>query len=192
MSERRQAFRREPIEVGLSEDKFISVGPVAWERRNDFGNEIMRQHVEIINEGVKLYVDPDIGLPQLEAKLTEKFNDPDALLRLGLTDEVYAEVKAITPLYHNQIVAILMAACEVNDLVQLIPMIDPNSQTPMTIGTLLSNLASGEETTPKTESGPDSSSTDSVETTSGNSPSQSLVPSSTKSPEELGTNATGL
>lgn len=181
MDERRQAFRREPIEIDLDETTTISVGPIPWERRTDFGNEVMRQHVEVINETVRLYADPDTGVPQLEAKLGEKFNDPKELLRLGLAEETFQSLP--TNLYFNQIVEILKACCEVNGLTQLIPLIDPNSTTPTLLGGIVSDLTSGLGASPKIESGPDSSSPDSIETPSDSSLSPNSTPSSMNSPE---------
>lgn len=175
MPERRQAFRREPIEIDLGGEVILSVGPVVWQQRNDFGNEVIRQHVEIINEAVKMYTDPDTGVPQLEAKLGEKFSDPDTLFKLGLDDITYGLLKSLPVLYQNQVVAILLAICEVNELDQLKAMIDPNLTTPTTIGGLLTSLISGGPIdTQKTESGPDSSSLESPETPSEPSPIQSL------------------
>lgn len=190
MDERRQAFRRAGVTIDLSETDHIVVLPIPWEQRTDFGNEVIRQHVEVINDAVKLYADPETGIPQLQAKLAEKFNDPQALMKLGLLPELYESLHDRV-LYFNQIVAILVAAAEVNDLPQLIPLLDPNSTTPTMLGGLLSELTSGFDSTLKTESGPDSFSPDSVETPSENLPSPSLVSSSTNSPEAPGTIETG-
>lgn len=175
MPERRQAFRREPIEIELDEDTVLSIVPVPWERRTDFGNEAIKQHVQIMNEAVRTYVSDD-GLPQLEMKLAEKFSDPRELLRLGLSSEVYEQI-AERELYTNQIVEILMAICELNGLDQLKPLLDPNVVSPTTLGGMLSSAMAGNET-PKTESGVDSSQPESVEKSSETSPIPNLVPSS--------------
>ena len=172
MGERRQAFRPDPIEVELSEGEIISVGPVVWTQRNEFGNEVIRQHVEIINEAVKMFVDSDTGIPQLQMKLAEKFSDHRELFRLGLDEETFKRLTVLEPLYQNQIVAILLAICEINELEQLKAMIDPNLMTPTTLSGLLSRAASGVEDTQKTESGPDSSSQESTEIPSEPSPIQ--------------------
>lgn len=166
MTERRQAFRREPIEIDLGGEVVLSVGPVVWQRRNDFGNEVIRQHLEIVNEAVKMYTDPDTGVPQLEAKLGEKFSDPETLFGLGLEEDPYLQLRGVS-LYQNQVVAILLAICEVNELDQLKAMIDPNLLTPTTIGGILSDLISGARTDiQKIESGQDSSLPDSGESPS--------------------------
>lgn len=177
MPDRRQAFRREPIEIDLGGEVVVSVGPVVWHQRNDFGNELIRQHVEIINEAVKMYVDPETQVPQIEMKLGEKFSDPIALFKLGLDEETFAQVNGLN-LFQNQIVAILLTITEVNDLTQLNGMIDPNLTTPMRIGGMLSGLTSGDqEDIQKTGSGLDSSSTDSTESPSEPSPIPSLTSS---------------
>lgn len=167
MTERRQAYRREPIEVDLGGEVIISIGPVSWMKRNDFGNEVMRQHSEILNEAVHIYIEETAtdAIPQLEAKFAEKFSDPFALFELGLSEMTYQFLKT-QDLVFDQIVAILLTICDVNNLHQLRPLLDPNSLTPTPLGGLLSNLAAGEIDTQKTESGPDSSSPASIETSS--------------------------
>lgn len=176
MPDRRQAFRRDPIEIDFGGEVIISVGPVVWQQRNDFGNELIRQHVEIINEAVKMYVDPDTDVPQLEMKLGEKFSDPDPLFKLGLDDEAFDQVAKLR-LYQNQVEAILLTICEVNGLDQLKGMIDPNLITPTTIGGQLLDLISGKTDTPKIESSEDSSSEESTELLSSDSPIPNSNPS---------------
>lgn len=183
MPERRQAFRRDAIEVWLSEDEkdFISVAPIPWENRNDFGNELIRQHVEITNEAVRLWIDPETSAPQLEAKLGEKFTDARRLLELGLPQEAFAKIKD-RQLYSNQIVALLLAVCDVNEL-QLGLLIDPNSPTPTVIGSSLSGLVAAQaQLTARIESGLDSSSQESLENESESSPTQNLPESLTSTP----------
>lgn len=164
MTERRQAFRREPIEVDLG-GEVILVGPVSWLKRNDFGNEVMRQNSEILNESISIYVnkDAEVAIPEITAKFTEKFTDPYVLFEVGLEEETFKQVKAIDPLYENQIVEILLAICDVNRLETLKPLLDPNFQTPTTLGGLLGLAVAGETDTQKTESGLDSSSLESTE-----------------------------
>jgi len=174
MTERRQAYRREPIELDLGE-QIISIGPVSWMRRNDFGNEVMRQHSEILNSAVRIYVeetDTDVAIPQMEAKFAEKFSDPYLLFEYGLDADTLSVVRQLE-LTFDQIVAILLAICDVNSMAQLHPLLDPNSLTPTPLGGLLSELTAGGIDTPKTESGPDSSSPDLITTASVISPTQS-------------------
>lgn len=174
MPERRQSFRREPIVIVLDDEREVLVAPVPWEQRGDFGNELMRQNAEVINEAIKIWIDPDSGIPQLEAKLQEKFTDAGILLRLGLPEGAYDEIKS-WPLYSNQVTDILLAILEVNQLENLRPMIDPNSQAPTQLTGMLSSLLAGatENTGQETASGGDSSSPVSIDTPSSNSPTPS-------------------
>jgi hypothetical protein len=176
MENRRQAFKREPVEVELAPGDVIYIAPVPWEQRNLFADEVVRQNVAILNEAVKIYVDEDTGVPQLEAKLTQKFTDPNKLFELGLLPETLAMLKTQN-LYYNQVVEILLAIVDVNDLTQLKPMIDPNSLTPTPLSGILLDLVTPGTDSPKIESGPDSSSPDSEETSSEDSPTRSAVPS---------------
>lgn len=177
MENRRQAFAREPIEVDFGGGVIVSIGPVPWEQRNDFGNEVMRQHVEILNEAVQIYVETDAedAVPRLQAKFAEKFTDPDALFKLGLDSETYEQVHDLH-LFNNQIVAVLLAICDVNEMSQLHPLLDPNSLTPTTLGGIVSGMVEAESTL-RTASGVDSSSTDSTEAPSDPSLTPSSVPS---------------
>jgi hypothetical protein len=173
MDNRRQAFAREPIEIDFGGGVIVSVGPVPWEQRNDFGNEVMRQHVEILNEAVQIYVQTDAedAIPQLQAKFAEKFTDPDALFKLGLDEATYQQVHELH-LFNNQIVAVMLAICDVNEMSQLHPLLDPNSLAPTTLGGIVSGML-GEEDTLRTASGADSSSQDLSEAPSGDSPTLS-------------------
>jgi hypothetical protein len=189
MNERRQAFRREPIEVELDNDLVISVAPVDWIRRSDFGNEVIRQNTEILNEAVRAYSDPDTGAPQLEMKLAERFNDGKELLRLGLDTETFDKVME-KPLYQNQLVELLLAICDVNELKKLKEILDPNFQSPTGDGTTLSTLV--EAISQRTESGLDSSLQDSGTTTSETEPSPKSQESSMNSSEESGMIETGI
>jgi hypothetical protein len=168
MNDRRQAFKREPIEVDLG-DRVISVGPIPWEKRNDFGDAVIGQYTTIINEAVVLFMDEATGAPQLDAKLKEKYSDPTQLLRLGLEDGAF-EAATSEPLYENQIIALLLAICEVNSLSQLRAILDPNWDGPTTLGGLQSVIGPLTPDSPTTESGLDSSSPGSAETPSEPSP----------------------
>lgn len=191
MTERRQAFAREPIEIDLGGSQgVISVGPVVWTRRNEFGSEVVRQNVQVVNEAVRLYTEPDTGLPQLEMKLSEKFSDGPRLLELGL-DQATFKLLDIPTLHQNQITAILVAICEVNDLVQLLPMIDPNSTTPTTLGGFVGGLQEMMEPQ-KTESGVDSYLQESTAESFQNSPIQKSESSLTSLTEDSGMIETGV
>jgi len=185
MSERRQAFRREPIEIDLTETFTLSVAPIPWEQRNEFGNEVVKQHTAILNDAIKVYTDPESNLPQLETALAEKIRDPGTLLKLGLDEVTYGLLDAgigMKKLYKNQTDEILLAICDVNGLEQIKPLIDPNSLAPATLGGMIDSLKvvagiEDEEDTPKIESGPDSSQPESPETQLEGSPIPSLTPS---------------
>lgn len=129
MAERRQAHRREPIIVELPSGVEIEVHPLPWQARNDVGDEIINQSQEITNEAIRVYVDQTSGAPQLEMRLNEKLRDPGMIVAMGLpgveipSDTTYSEI-------HEIIYAIL----DVNDLEKLRPLVDPNFQTPTTIG----------------------------------------------------------
>lgn len=168
MTERRQAFRREPIEIDLG-DAVISVAPVSWLRRNDFGNEVLRQHSELLNEAVQIYVEEsvDTALPQIQARFASKFQDPIILLQYGLAESEFQKVKAIAEdLTFEQIAMILLAICDVNKMEQLRPLLDPNSLTPTPLGGILSQMAEEGIDIQKTESGQDSSLQESTATES--------------------------
>lgn len=189
MPDRRQAFRREPIEIDLGNDVIISVAPVDWLKRDDFGNEVLSQNAQIMNEAVHVYVDPDSGLPELEMKLAERFNDGRRLLELGLEDEAFKQVMAIPKLYRNQLTEILLAICDVNELPKLREILDPNFLSPTLTGGIVSNLLGAG--TPKTEPGQDSSPQDSPTTTSEPEPTQKSEDSSTSSIDEKQTITAG-
>ena len=168
MTERRQAFRREPIEIDFG-DAVVSIAPVSWLRRNDFGNELLRQHSELLNEAVQIYIEEsaETEYPQMQAKFASRFSDPIMLLELGLDAATFQQGKALAgELTFEQISEILLAICDVNKMDQLRPLLDPNSQTPTPLGTILSQLVAEGDDTPKTESGQDSSSPASTETES--------------------------
>lgn len=132
-SERRQAHRRQSIIVELEEGVLFEAKPLPWLKRNDFGNEVVKQHTASINEAVRLYTDPETNVPILEAKLYERITDPIGLI----TDFAYPGTKAkdLNNLTWRQLIELLLAALEVNDLQHLARMIDPNSQAPTENGT---------------------------------------------------------
>jgi|SRR6185503_9500409 len=180
MSERRQAFRPDPIEVELEKDgRLISVGPVPWEQRNDIGNEIVKQHTNELNEAVRIFVAEDGTTPQLEARMANKLTDPFAIMHLALEPAEYEKV-VDKKIYLNQITAILLAIVEVNELEHLKPLVDPNASTPGSFGGMISTLLPTEDdNTPQTGSGQNSSPGASPATSSETSPTPSLVESST-------------
>lgn len=164
MTERRQIARREPIEVELADGRVFIARPLPWMVANDFGQEVLRQNTDSANDFIQMYV-TDAGLPQLEMKFQQKINDWKSVLSI-----VYPDVPEDywnTPSWPSgeECAELALVACEVNHLGQLKHLIDPNSQTPMNLGGIVS---SGMEQTPpgeKTESTPDSASVGSPELT---------------------------
>jgi hypothetical protein len=170
MPERRQAVRREPIEITLSDGKTYTANPLPWLKAGDLGNEIVRQNADAANEMVRLYVQDD-GLPQLEMKLKQKISDWGTVLVLaypGSTPEEFDRYDI------DECSALVLAALEVNHLTHIKHLVDPNFQPPMPNGGIVSS-ASGEDLIgQKIASIPPSDSTDSIESL----PSPSLVVSS--------------
>lgn len=172
MSERRQAFRRDPIEIELEADRLISVGPSLWEIRNEIGNAIIKQHTDELNDAVKTFIAEDSEVPQLQVRLANKLADPFVIMQMALPEPEYSKV-VDRKIYPNQITAILVAILEVNELEHLRALVDPNFSTPDGIGGIASLLTRTEDdVTQKTGSGPVSSPGASPETQSGTSPTQ--------------------
>jgi hypothetical protein len=171
MGERRQVHRREPIEIVLDDGRTFVVKPLPWMQRNDLGSEILRQNTEALNESVRLYMDPELNLPQLEMRLNDKITEPNKILLLIFPD---LSVEDFDNLDFEEITALMLASLDVNHLNHLAPLVDPNSPAPNLIGGITSSEeGQTEETGPKIESSPDSSSLDSVGTPSLTSPTTS-------------------
>lgn len=190
MSDRRQAFAREAIEIDLG-DRVVTVAPVPWVQANDFGNEVVQQNVTILNEVAVIYSAPDSDIPQLSMKLAQKWTDPRRLLELGLPAEEFEKIKSVS-LYDNQISAILVAAAEVNGLKQLLPILDPNLESPATLSGLVSALTDTAGEILQNASGADSSSPVSPEMSSETSPDQKSTPSSESLIESPGNSDSGI
>ena len=175
MVERRRATRREPIEVELEDGRVFIAHPLPWMAANDLGDQIIQQNADAVNNTVRLYMDGNI--PQLEASLGVKIKDWQALLRLAYPSE--AEITSLSENAPNRddCAELILAALDVNNLVHLKPLVDPNSPTPTTTGGNDSSALAGILPGVKTESTPSSSSEESEEKTS----SPSLVESSSTS-----------
>lgn len=163
MAERRQVVRNEPIECEVADGRIFIAHPLPWTTANDFGNEVIRQNTEAMNEFVRMYV-TDEGLPQLEMQFKQKISDWHSLLKIaypGVPDDVWNQPE---PLVTEECVQLALAACDVNHLTHLKHLIDPNSPTPTSLG---GNNSSDSEGTigQKTESTEDSASSDSVTST---------------------------
>lgn len=161
MAERRQATRREPIEIEIREQVFVAE-PLDWRTAGDFGNEIVRQNVSAMNDAVRMYVDGNT--PQLEMRLSQKIQDWDSLFALAFPKNKLTEFVGFDV---DESATLILAALEVNHLEHLNHLVDPNSRTPMLPG---GTDTSGENPLTligqKTESSPDSSLPESPETPS--------------------------
>lgn len=186
MAERRQAHRREPIEVEIR-GEVIEARPLPWLRRNDLGNLVIREYTEMLNSTLKTYVNPDTGAPELEMYLNDKVKDPVAILEVG-----YPDVKIKDEWEWPELYELIYASLDVNDLDHLRALIDPNYQTPTTTGGKNSSgMASRLGDTLRQLSSPDSESQDSPEQTSSTSPTEKSSTSSGNETEHSGTSDGG-
>lgn len=151
---RRQAVRREPIEVEVR-GKVYEAKPLPWLEAGALGDEILQQNTTAVNNAVKMYVEGD--LPQLEAALVRKLSDWGAVLI-----KAYPGTKAeeYQPYEAEELFELGKAALEVNHLDSLIQLIDPNSPSLDPIGM---NETTGAGDGQKISSIPNSSSEDSPE-----------------------------
>jgi len=158
MPERRQAHRREPIEVEVSTGTVWVAHPLPWTVRNDFGDAIVKASMDAINETVKLYVEDTDGtnLPQIELALSQKIRDWTPILAIAYPNY---DKEDFSKFLFEDCVEVTLAAMEVNALSQLNHLVDPNSPTPMLPG---GTDTSGE--TPATNGVSNGSSLDSAST----------------------------
>ena len=158
MAERRQAHRREPIEVEVR-DRVFTARPLPWLKRNDLGNEIMTQYTELLNSSLAAYKNPETGTPELSLYLQDKVQRPVDIIMLGYPDE---DKDWINELDYPELLELIFASLDVNQLETLRDLVDPNSQPPTNPG---GTSSPGEETsdTPSPQPILDSSSQDSLE-----------------------------
>ena len=167
MAERRQAHRREPIEVEI-QDEVVTARPRPWLERNDIGNEIMRQYAELLNSSIQAYKNPGTDTPQLSLYLNDKIKDPVAVVVMGYP-ELEERVDWLNSLDYDELLELVYATLEVNRLETLRELVDPNYQTPMRNGgTSSSGTEEGMTDTQSQPSSPDSSSQESPEEKSSN------------------------
>jgi len=134
MAERRQATRREPIEVELADGRVFYARPLPWMDANDFGNTILQEQAQSANEAVRLYVEDNI--PQLAVSLELKVKDWQSLLNVAypeVTKEEWSKPKAPD---RWEAADLVLAALDVNGLEHLKSLVDPNYQTPTNPGGL--------------------------------------------------------
>lgn len=163
MAERRQAHRREPIEVEVRERVF-EAHPLPWLRRNNLGNEIMSQYADLLNSSLRAVQDgeDENAAPRLEMYLNDKISDPVEILRMGYPNE---DVSAYEDLDYDEIMELIYATLEVNQLESLRGLVDPNWHTPTNDGGI-DSAGEDQTDTQNQQSSPDSDSPESQEQTS--------------------------
>lgn len=142
MAERRQAARREPIEIEVEDGREFIARPLPWMQANDLGNEIIRQNTESANEFVKMWVN-DVGLPELQMQFSQKIKDWHTVLKLAfpeVTEEQWTKPRVLDA---GECAELVLASLDVNHLEQIKHLVDPNSPA-------LTNLG-GTDTSPETE-----------------------------------------
>jgi hypothetical protein len=174
MSERRQAHRRESIEVGVRE-RVVEARPLPWMKRNDLGNEIMRQYSDMLNSTLRAYVDDRTDqkdsespvVPQLEIYLNDKIRDPGTVVRLGYPDyhNTEEDTKFFEELEYPEMLELIYASLDVNQLESLRELVDPNATAPEKNGGA-NSPGEDQNDTPSQPSTPGSSSQGSEEATS--------------------------
>lgn len=164
MAERRQAARREPIEIETADGRVFIAHPLPWMQANDLGNEIMRQNVEAANDLVHMWID-DAGLPELQMAFHVKIKDWNSVLKLAFPGEDEAKFHDPADPSSDECADLVIASLEVNHLEHLRHLVDPNSPTPMKPGGTSSSQETEGESGTKTTSMPSSEPQDSTELT---------------------------
>ena len=199
MAERRQAHRREPIEIEVR-DRVLEAHPLPWLQRNDLGNELISQYTEMFNSALRSYVDPDTSAPQIENALHDKLTDPITIIKAGLTvypdedgKEPYCTVEDefLQKLEWSELREIIYTILDVNEL-ELKPLVDPNSLTPTgSGGTTGSGSLERVEGILKNRFSPNSELTDSPDEKSSTSPTENSEASSESEAERSTTSDGG-
>ncbi|HET7712989.1 MAG TPA: hypothetical protein VFK94_00055, partial [Patescibacteria group bacterium] len=108
-------------------DREFEAHPLPWMKRNDLGNEIMRQYSELLNSSMRAYTSEDTS-PQLELYLNDKVQDPIQLIKLGYPS--WRDEDFLNDLDYDELLELIFASLEVNRLESLRDLVDPNSNTP--------------------------------------------------------------
>jgi len=156
MAERRQAARREPIEVELEDGRVFVAKPLPWMEANDVGNIILQEQAASVNEAVRMYMDDNV--PQLEVSLQLKVVNWQPVLDRCYPDITHEQWSTPAAPTRDECAELVIASLDVNHLEHLRGLVDPNFQTPTNLGG--SDISeSGTMTTAgqKTTSTPDSS-----------------------------------
>lgn len=188
--ERRLVHRRTPIVVVLDGGKEFTAKPLPWQKRNDLGQELVRDNVEQTNKQLRMFLDPELSVPQIEAQLNEPLSDYPKFLLLGYENTKREDFDDCS---FGELVELLAAVLEVNELGKMRRLIDPNFQSPTPpTGEISSATGLMEMIGEKMPSLVNSSSSDSTETPSSDSPTEKLSTSSSENSNELGTVGTGI
>lgn len=187
MAERRQAHRREPIEMEVR-GEVLEARPLPFTDRNDLGNEIMSQYAGLLNDQMKSYADPD-GTPRLELFLNDKISDPVGILKLAYPHVDESFLQKLEP---DEVFDLIYASLEVNLLTDLRELVDPNALAPtMPGGNESSGMESPASDTQSPQPSPDSSSQESGEKKSSRSRTRKSSTSSANKTENSGTSDGG-
>ena len=123
MSDERRVSRKEGISVHIERiDKTYTAEPLPWRKRNDFGDEVIQQYLSALNKAI------DEGKEGLIARLMESEIKYDELVKMGFPG---SSPKDVENLSFHEILALLGAALDVNDLSRQMYMLDPNLPAPM-------------------------------------------------------------
>jgi hypothetical protein len=164
MAERRQAARRDPIEVELQDGRVFIAHPLPWMVANDLGNEIVRQNLEAANDLVRMWIS-DAGLPELQMQFAKKITDWQTLFKMAYPDEPEEKWNDPKSPGLDESADLILASLDVNHLEHIKHLVDPNFQPPMLPGGASTSTETEGESGKRTESTPDSGSVDSTEPT---------------------------
>jgi hypothetical protein len=148
MAERRRVAKRASIIIELDDGITLEAKPLQWMDRNDLGNEIVEQFIEVTNLQIKAYTDPE-GVPQMQAYAQDKLKDPLKILRMGYPGEEESKYSHRT---WGGILELILASMDVNGLSHIRNLVDPNFQAPVPDGGKNDSGQNEESETPKTPS----------------------------------------
>jgi hypothetical protein len=131
VTDERRVSRKEGISIHIERiDKTYTAEPLPWRKRNDFGDEVIQQYLSALNKAIEQ------GKEGLVARLMESEIDYEKLSKMAYP---MSSPKDIENLSFHEMIEILGAALDVNDLGRQIYMLDPNLPAP----TLDSGIDSG-------------------------------------------------
>lgn len=157
MAERRQAARREPIEVEVADGRVFTAHPLPWMQANDLGQEIVEQNVKSANDLVKMWID-DAGLPEIQMQFRKKIYDWQSVIKIAFPNEPAEKWVEPHALAEEEIAEVVLASVDVNNLGHLRHLVDPNFQPPTNPGGTSSSTETEGASGEKTPSTPDSGS----------------------------------